>query len=345
MTENFRQKAQALSHISIIIAFLVVITMAASAVIIPLAFAFLFAIVLNPFLKRLERINTPRILGITIVLLTFMVVASGILFFMGFQVTSLVRDLPELSQRITNLIVNVQDFITEKMGIEIPERNVWMGDLAQRAAPFLTGLVQTTSHVLTILVQIPIYLFLILLYRDRFKQFMSKLVESSAARMQEVKVVVQGYVAGMFWVILILATLNSIGLLILGIPYAIFLGIFSAMLTIIPYVGNFLGGLVAVLVALVTKDSAWFAVGVIAVFAFIQFCEGNFITPNIMGSKVSINPLVALLSLIVGGQILGVAGLILALPAVGILRLVFSHSETLRPLVLLMEDTPKKKKR
>ena len=228
------------------------------------------------------------------------------------------------------------------MGISAPQQDQWINNLGNNAGSLFTGLLQTTSSVLTVVAQIPIYIFLLLLYKDKFRAFVIQLFDGAKGmareRIDEIKGVIQGYVLGLFIVIGILAVLNSVGLLLLGIKYALFFGIFSAILTIIPYIGNFVGGLFPFLVALVTKDSAWYAVGVVALYAVIQFIEGNFITPNIMGSRVNINPLIALIAMILGGQILGVAGLILAIPFIGILRIAFSHSQTLSPFVILMEE-------
>ncbi|MBU2045517.1 MAG: AI-2E family transporter, partial [Bacteroidetes bacterium] len=131
-------------------------------------------------------------------------------------------------------------------------------------------------------------------------------------------------------------------LLILGIPYAIFFGVFSAVLTIIPYIGNFIGCSLPVLMALITKDSSWYAIGVIGVYIFIQFLEGNIITPKIMGNKVSINALAAIIALVIGGKILGIAGMIIAIPAMGVLKVILSHSNHLKPITLLMDDMDSK---
>jgi predicted PurR-regulated permease PerM len=116
------------------------------------------------------------------------------------------------------------------------------------------------------------------------------------------------------------------------------------LLTIIPYVGIFIGASLPVILALLTKDSAWYAVGVIGLFSFVQFLEGNFITPRITGSKVSINALAAIIALLIGGKILGIAGMILAVPCLGIFKILLSHSKHLSPFVILIEDAPLSKK-
>jgi predicted PurR-regulated permease PerM len=140
-------------------------------------------------------------------------------------------------------------------------------------------------------------------------------------------------------VILIVAVLNITGLLILGIDYAFFFGALGALLTIIPYVGIFIGALLPILMSLVTKDSAWYAVGVAGIFFFVQILEGNFITPNVVGSKVSINPLVAIVGLILGGMLWGAPGMILAIPFMAVIKVIFDSVEGLRPYGFVLGDS------
>src|SRR3546814_5216445 len=103
----------------------------------------------------------------------------------------------------------------------------------------------------------------------------------------------------------IVAVLNTGGLYLLGIQYAWFFGTLASLLLLIPYIGIAIGSLLPALFALATKDSAWYALGVIGWFQVVQFLEGNFITPNIVGGKVSINPLMAIISLLLGGLLFG----------------------------------------
>jgi len=105
-------------------------------------------------------------------------------------------------------------------------------------------------------------------------------------------------------------------------------------------VGIAIGALFPIIMALITKDSGWYAIGVVIVFGVVQFLEGNFITPRITGSKVSINALAAIIALVIGGKILGIAGMILAVPAIGVVKILLSQNDRLKPLVILLEDQP-----
>src|SRR5690606_24897768 len=116
----------------------------------------------------------------------------------------------------------------------------------------------------------------------------------------------------------IVAVLNTAGLMVMGIQFAWFFGILASLLMLIPYIGIAIGSIIPALFAIATKDNIWYSLGVIIWFQVVQFLEANVITPNIVGSKVSINPLMAIVGLLLGGMLFGLAGLILALPMVAI---------------------------
>jgi hypothetical protein len=149
----------------------------------------------------------------------------------------------------------------------------------------------------------------------------------------------------LFLVIIIVGILNSIGLLILGVPHAIFFGFLAGFLILIPYIGILIGSLFPALLSIVTMDSPWYAVGVIGVMSFVQFLEGNFITPNIVGSKVSVNPMAAIVALFLGGQLWGLSGLILALPVTAILKVILDTIPSLEPFGFLLGEPVQKRSR
>jgi predicted PurR-regulated permease PerM len=138
----------------------------------------------------------------------------------------------------------------------------------------------------------------------------------------------------------IIAVLNTVGLLLLGIEYAFFFGALAAFLNIIPYLGIIIGSILPIMMALLTKDSIWYAVGVAGAFTAVQFLEGNFITPNIVGSKVSVNPLAAIVALIFGGMLWGPSGMILSIPFTAIVKVILDNIESLEPFGFLLGEPP-----
>src|SRR5690606_12314887 len=125
--------------------------------------------------------------------------------------------------------------------------------------------------------------------------------------------------------------LNSIGFLILGLKYAILLGFAIGFLNVIPYIGVLIGSLLPMIIALLTKDSAMYVVGALGVCLITQFLENNFITPYIVGSSVSLNPLASLVALLAAGMLWGVVGMILAIPITGMIKIVCDSIPSMRP--------------
>lgn len=201
-----------------------------------------------------------------------------------------------------------------------------------------------TSSILSFFAILPIYVFLILLYRNSFKRFLEYFrfgearEDGGKSAIDRIKELATGYLVGLLLVIAIIAVLNTTGLLLLGIKLAIPLGIFSALLTIVPYVGVVVGAAMPTLIALITKDSWWYPIGVVAVYSFVQFLEGNFITPKIVGSKVDINPLAAIVGLLAGGVLWGIVGMILAIPLLGIIKVLCEEIPDLRPFAILLNE-------
>jgi len=325
--------------LSVIIALMIVVTWVASDIFIPLLISAFLAVVLLPAVNWLEKKLSLTVSVIIVLLFTFLLL-SGVIWIIGDQLTQLVKDLPDLESKFTLLIDQVSSRLSSILGLSIADQTMMVRDALKAVSTFATSLVVSTTNTLSLLIQIPIYIFLFLIYRDRFKAFFISLLPKNAASTwkKDIETVLQGYISGLLIVTVIIAILNTTGLLLLGIKHAIFFGILSGILTIIPYVGIFIGATLPAIFALLTKDSLWYSVGVVAIFSLVQFLEGNFITPRITGSKVRINALAAIIALLIGGKILGIAGMILAVPITGVLKVILSHTTHLKPFVILLED-------
>lgn len=324
----------------VVIALTITATILASDIVVPLAFAAFLSIVMLPVVKKLEKRKLGTAFSITIVLVVTVVILGLLIWLVINQVAGLINDLPNLQTKFELYINQVSSTLRRDFGISTSDQNKFLGESMRTISAYLGDVLVSTTNTLSVLIQIPIYIFLILIYRDKFRDFFLSLIpgDSEFIWKKDMERVVQGYISGLTLVTLIIASLNCIGLLALGIDHAIFFGILSGVLTIIPYVGIIIGALFPLIMALITKDSLWYAVGVVIVFAVVQFLEGNFITPRITGSKVSINALAAIIALVIGGKILGIAGMILAVPGIGVLKILLAHTDHLKPFVILLED-------
>lgn len=312
-----------------------------------LAFSVLIAMLLYPLCKRLERWRVPRVWAIFVCLIVLIGVLAGLIWLTSRQLTNFVDDFPKFQQKISSILNRLQVLAEEQIGIkrrqQVAQLRKYSESLLDSGGTYATTALTMTGTLLGNLSLIPLYVFFILLYRDFFKQFLYKLfAKVRKPKMDEILgkiyTVVQSYLVGLILVIGIVAALNTTGLLILGIDYAPFFGILAAVLLLIPYIGILIGSILPMLYALVTKDSAMYALGVAGVFGFVQVLEGNFITPYIVGSKVSINPLAAILGFILFGQLWGVSGLVLALPVIAILKVIFDNVEGMKPFGFLLGE-------
>ncbi len=334
----------------VIVALAITAVILAKDIVVPLAFAGFLSVVMLPLIKKMEERKIGPAISITLVLLTTVVSVGLIIWLIVDQVVGLLNDLPNLQAKFETFVNQMSRTLRRDFGLSTTEQNKMAAEFMRSVSIYLGDILLSTTTAISTLVQIPIYIFLFLIYRDKFRDFFLSLVPGDEEEEEEfgwkkdIERVAQGYISGLTLVTLIIAALNCIGLLALGIDHAIFFGILSGVLTIIPYVGIIIGALFPILMALITKDSIWYSVGVVIVFTVVQFLEGNFITPRITGSKVSINALAAIVALVIGGKILGIAGMILAVPAIGVLKILLSHSQRLKPLVILLEDSNGKKK-
>ncbi|WP_299821372.1 AI-2E family transporter [uncultured Pontibacter sp.] len=317
------------------------------SVLVPLAFALLFALLLLPLTKDMERLRIPRPLAILFCIVLVVIVLGGVVWFLSMQLVSLTSELDTIGENIGTLVDKVQTFLYSKFGIEPSNRadlvKNAIGSLQDITTTFLGSTISMTTGALSMLVVVPIFVFCFLYYRDHLEQFLFKFVSkdrrsSLTQTVMNIQQVVQSYISGLMIVIFIVALLNSAGLMLLGVKYAIFFGVFASILTIIPYIGILIGALLPALLTLATTGHLIDAVLVIAVFMFVQFLEGNFITPFVVGSKVSINPFAAIVALLIGGEIWGAAGMILSIPLIAMLKVVFDVYPPLTPFGFLLAD-------
>ncbi len=317
---------------------------------IPLLFAVLVSILLFPVCERLERWKFPRVLAIILSILLFIVVIAALIWLVTIQVGAFADEIPRITEKAEILLEQTTSMVERYFNVSRSEqvsraKGYLINALAESRTTLLNTIMATTGTLATATL-VPLYVFFFLLYRDFFRRFVHKAFykvpqDKLNKILNKIYEVIQSYLAGLVLVIFIVGVLNTIGLLILGIDYAVFFGFLAAFLILIPYIGILIGSLFPALMSIITEDSAWYAVGVIGVMSFVQFLEGNFITPNIVGSKVSINPLAAIVMLLLGGQLWGLPGLVLALPLTAILKVILDANKSTEPFGFLLGEPGK----
>lgn len=316
-------------------------------VLVPLIFSAILAILLLPICQFLERYHFPRTLAIVLSILLAVGIITLLAYIITLQIEGLADVIPLLNTKINYWLIEGQKWIEKTLNIklshEFQKHQDELTGLLSNSTKILTGMVSSTTGFLSNLALVPLYIFLFMLYRDFIRVFFYKAFKNVSqlkinSVLTKVKEVILNYMVGLVLVIIIIGVLNTLSLFFLGIDHAVFFGFFAAFLVLIPYIGVAIGSLLPIIMALITKDSAWYAVGVAISFAVVQFLEGNFITPYVVGSKVSINSLAAIIALFLFGNLWGIPGLILALPLTAILKVLFDSVEFLKPYGFLLGD-------
>lgn len=320
-------------------------------ILIPILFSIIFTSVLYPLCCRLERWRFSRFMASLTAVIIGVLIFAGIAYVLVSQTINIGQGATEIADKIQVVLKDGEKWINETLNLSRNELISKGKEQLEKSAPgignYVTGFFGSVGSFLSVGILVPLMIFFFLYYREFFKEFFVRAFYSSPREkveetLSKIYESLKNYLGGMLIVMTLIAVLNTIGLMILGIEYAWFFGIMASLLMLIPYIGIAIGSIVPALFALATKDSYWYAVGVIAWFQFIQVLEGNFITPNIVGSKISLNPLVSILSLFLFSMLFGFAGLILALPLTAILKVIFDAVGELKPYGFLLSEPDKK---
>lgn len=325
----------------ILMMIIVAILVFAKDLLMPLTISIFFTFLLLPVSNKLIQWRFPQWLAIIVSIILAMAIFGGFIYFFYFQVASFADDLPTLRQAIDIKVQRIQGFINENFHISRKEQRLWIDqkvkETASSGGEYIMGVFSATTSVLANLALIPVYVFFLTFYKEKYKTFIVIVSEEKSHErilniIKKISSVSQNYLKGIFFDVLILSILNSTGFLILGIEHAILFGVLAAVLNIIPYIGVLIGSILPILMALLTKDEISYAIGVAGVCVFVQFLDNNFITPYVVGSSVSINPLTATIALVASAMIWGVAGMVLCMPVTGMIKVFCDNVNALKPI-------------
>lgn len=328
------------------------ITFIGQDIIMPILMSFLFAVLLRPlvlFLKK--RLHFPHVFAALFAVILFITVIVGILVYMSMQISDVVSDVNTIEHNLTVHLHNIQQYIRENFHVSTREQNKYISDLSkdsmQKGKELLGGTLLSFTNALFDLILIPIYTFLILLYRTHFMVFFSKLfAKEHHEKLQDVllqiKVAVRSYIVGLIFEMIAVSVLTSIGFMIIGVEYPILLGIITGVLNLIPYIGILFAMLLSIVASLTGSTDLSIVIGVIVVNVIVQLIDNNVLVPMIVNSKVNINALVSIIGIIIGSALGGIYGMFLAIPVIAVLKVIFDRIDSLEPWGYLMgDDLPK----
>ena len=318
-------------------------------ILVPLLFAILLASLLLPITSFLEKKRIHRVFSILISLSISLVIIASLVYFLANQIAGFFDDLPTFSSRIDDMMNIIHRWVRSTFHIKISLQNQYINEtllkMKSSGSDILGVTFITVTQILSYLVLLPVYTFLLLYYRHLIKQFLIDAFKNGSTGevreiLQESQAISQSYMLGLMIEMAIVFALNALGFVILGIKFAILLALVAALLNLIPYIGMLVANIFCMLITMISgevmqlSDVLW--VGVI--LALVQILDNNFLMPLIVGAKVRINSLATIMGVLVGGALCGYPGMFLSIPVLAVLKVIFDRVEGLESYGMLLGD-------
>ncbi len=316
-------------------------------IIMPVIMAFFISIVILPVYRFLIKRRCPEALSIVIPILLLVIILAGIIWFFSSQVSILVADFPQIKnnvnlhlQALSNWVSSVSHYSTKE---QVDFINKYTNELVSFIGKRASGAALSLGGLFVFVGLLPIYIYLMLYYKDIILRFIfmwfapdhhPKVKEA----IYESEAIIKSYLVGLLIQVTYMTVLLGGILMLLGIKHALLIGVIFAFLNLIPYVGALIGNIVGVLLTLTSSTELWPVITVLCVIAGVQFLDNNILMPRIVGSKVKINALFAIIGVIIGGNIAGVSGMFLSMPIIAVLKVIFDRTEMFKQWGVLLGD-------
>ena len=314
---------------------------------VPVTFGALLAMLFLPLSRRMEA-GTNRAVANLLCILILVLVFAGLAALLSWQISDIASDADKIEKEMRSKMEQASTGIAERLGIPQEQQQEFIQK--QRASTDVGGKVMTglssAGALLTDMVLILVYLFLFLYFRDRLRKFVLKLVpdqnqQAANKVMTDSRKVAEKYLAGLAMMIVCLWILYGIGFTIVGVKNALFFAMLCGLLEIVPFIGNIIGTTITVFMVLAQGGSGGMVIGVLATYAIVQSFQSYVLEPLVVGSNVNINPLFTILVLVFGEFVWGLPGMVLAIPVLGIIKIICDHVRPLHPIGYLIGEDKK----
>lgn len=314
----------------------------------PLFMAFFISLVLLPLHHFFVKWRVPNSLAIALCILVLILLVGLVIRFFYGQIGSLLADLPTIRENVTKHLTTLSSWVTARTNYSTEQQRQFISEQSDKLLTYtgqvLNGTLGSVTSMFVFLTLIPLYIFLLMLYRGMLKRFVylwfrPETHDRVQDALTKIQFIVKDYIVGLLIQITYMTVLVGGGLLLFGIKHAMLIGLLFAFLNLIPYVGALVGNILGILITLASSPELGPILTVVIVISAAQLLDNNILMPRIVGSKVSINSLATIMGVVVGGLIAGISGMFLALPIMAVLKIIFDHSDHLKPWgVLLGED-------
>ncbi|CAN5230996.1 AI-2E family transporter [soil metagenome] len=306
---------------------------------VPLFFSILLAYLLYPSANKLESFGIPRIIINLFLIISTLLLIVGFFYLAGHLIANLAEEFSDVREQFEENLRYFRDAINDALGISEDQIEDTVTDI-EGNSEYTVRFFTATTNTIVAFGLIPVYTFLLLFYRNKFRVFLELVTPKNSKEItnnivDQIAKIVPKYLKGLIVVVIVLMFINSGAFWLIGLDYPILLGVIAALFNLIPYLGTVIGYAVVLLIVLATQEPT-LAFGVILLFFPVQFFENNILTPNITGSYVQINPLIIILSLLAGALMWGLPGMLLVIPYLAMIKIICDNIDNLKPVAYLL---------
>ncbi|WP_461485378.1 AI-2E family transporter [Pedobacter sp.] len=322
----------------------------------PLLFSLLLALLMLPLANFIEtKLSLKRSFATLLTVIIMLTALYGIGHFFAIQLSELWSDWPLLEKQVTNSFHELQHWVSKTFNINISKQETYLADSAEKAlatsATVIGSTLITLSSSLLFVAFTLLFTFFLLNYRRLLYKFISTVfIEEHRVKVtqtiNEIQYIIKKYITGLFIQMIIVSVLMVLTLSILGVKYAILLGLVAGIFNIIPYLGISIALIISILITFATAGATK-ALFVLFAYIGVHAIDGNILMPLIIGSKVKINALIAFIGIVVGEMLWGISGMFLCMPYLAMLKIIFQKVNGLDAWAILLgeEEKPVRKRR
>lgn len=318
------------------------------SIIVPIIYSTIIAIVLSPMVNFFTKRKVNEVFAIFVTLIIFIALTLFVIMFLSIQMMQFTDSLPKLVEKCNEIGDSFELWASDRFNIDKTKIHSMVlkkkSEFINNGGVLIGQTILSTGSKLVVALLIPVYVFMILFYQKHLIKFIHKLFNRKEYGevddvLSSTKLIIQGYLDGLFLEAVIMAFLNSVTLLIIGIDYAILLGVLGAIVNVIPYVGGIISIIFPVVIAVIS-DTPSDAILVTITYLIIQFFDVHYIVPKVVASKVKINALISIIVVLAGGALWGLPGMFLSIPLTAIVKVIFDHVEPVKPWGFLLGVPP-----
>ena len=301
-----------------------------------------------PLNRWFESKNIPKGLSILLCIIIFLGLLTGIIWLISWQISDLASESTDIENKVRKMISQAKEYIGTHFGISKKQQEKIITEQAEQNGVMLSNLGSFLTGFIVDFILVLVYIFLFMFYRRRIKTFILQLISSQQKKnaetiIHDIQRVSQKYITGLGMMIVCLWIMYSIGFSIVGVKYAVLFAIICGLLEIVPFIGNLTGTLLAILMVVIQGGGAGMVLGVVITYLIVQFLQTYILEPLVVGAEVNINPLFTIIILVLGELVWGIPGMVLAIPLLGIVKIICDHIPSLKPYGYLIGSDRKKK--